>query len=397
MNRLALVAFCFASSLPVRAMAEPSGWTAQELSYWLPKPLLGTGPRRLLWWQWLAFPVLVLIGWVFGRLLGWLTRRIVGSAVSPERRELLRQATGPIVLFGNVLFVRVFLASLALEASAEDFVLQFVKAGFLVSIFWALWRTIDVASRLTVESAWARSNAAALGLLPAVRRMAKIATAAMAVIAVLAELGYPVASLLAGLGIGGLALALAAQKTVENLIGSVAIGVDQPFRVGDVVRIENVVGTVEAIGLRSTRIRTPDRTVVTYPNGKLADIRTETFGPRDRIVLNSSIYLPLDATAQQVQAVIGGIEGHLLATPAVYRTDPPLVRLSELTSSAMKIDLGVAFATTDWTEYTRLRQETFLAILQIVERAGTRLTPSTQTVQLTGTATDTTPKQVVAL
>ncbi len=91
--------------------------------------------------------------------------------------------------------------------------------------------------------------------------------------ATLAAFGYPVATVLAGLGIGGIALAFGAQKTIENLFGSIALAADQPFRVGDFVRIEDFTGNVERIGMRSTQIRTSDRTLVSLPNGKLADMQ----------------------------------------------------------------------------------------------------------------------------
>ena len=92
-----------------------------------------------------------------------------------------------------------------------------------------------------------------------------------------APLGYPVATVLAGLGIGGIALAFGAQKTIENLFGSISLAADQPFRVGDFVKVEDFTGNVERIGMRSTQIRTLDRTLVTLPNGKLADMRIEDF------------------------------------------------------------------------------------------------------------------------
>src|SRR2546430_16431560 len=104
----------------------------------------------------------------------------------------------------------------------------------------------------------------------------------MTVFAVVSALGCPVASLIAGLGIGGLALALAAQKTVENLFGAFAIGFDQPIREGDFVQIDGVKGSVESIGLRSTRVRTLERTIVCFPNGPPAEPRTANDAEGDR-------------------------------------------------------------------------------------------------------------------
>jgi len=142
----------------------------------------------------------------------------------------------------------------------------------------------------------------------------------MGVVAVLSELGYPVASLIAGLGIGGLALALAlaAQKTVENLFGAFSIGVDQPFQEGDFVRIEDFVGTVESVGLRSTRIRTLDRTLIIMPNGKLADMRIETFSVRDRMRLSCVIGLVYSTTETQMRQVLTGLEARLRAHPKIW-------------------------------------------------------------------------------
>jgi len=346
----------------------------------LPEALFRAGPRGLLRWQWLAFPLLALLGWLFGWLFGWLARRVLRPLLAPERRAALLRLGGPLTLFGAFLFVRAFLGSLALNPPAEEFALQLVKAGFLVALFWALLRLVDLGVHLVANSPWAKTHAAAVGALPTGGRVAKVVTVAMAAIAVLSELGYPVASLIAGLGIGGLAIALAAQKTVENLIGSVAIGIDQPFKVGDFVRIDGVVGTVELIGLRSTRVRTLERTIVSFPNGKLADMRAETFGPRDRILLTTNVVLAFDTRAEQIKAVIAGIEALLAQAPKISKVDAPLVRLSELLPSSMKIEVWAWFDTTDWSEFTRLRQETLLGILEVVERAGTRIALPAQVV-----------------
>jgi hypothetical protein len=134
-------------------------------------------------------------------------------------------------------------------------------------------------------SPWGLTHVASRSLLSLGARIGKVALGIMALVAVISELGYPVTSLIAGLGIGGLAFALASQKTVENLFGAFSIGVDQPFCEGDFIKVEDFSGTVEAIGLRSTRIRTLDRTLITVPNGKLAEMRIETFAVRDRIRL----------------------------------------------------------------------------------------------------------------
>jgi MscS family membrane protein len=205
---------------------------------------------------------------------------------------------------------------------------------------------------------------------------------ALGAVAVLNELGFKVASLLAGVGIGGIALALAAQKTVENVFGSVSIGVDQPFRVGDYVKIEDAVaGTVETIGFRSTRIRTLDRTLVTIPNGKLADMRSETFAARDRIRFFVNLGLAYGTTAAQVRAVLGEIEALLARHPQIH-PEGLSVRLTALAESSLNVEVACWFATADFGAFTRIRQEMLLAFLEIVERAGAELAFPTRTVHL---------------
>ena len=141
------------------------------------------------------------------------------------------------------------------------------------------------------------------------RNLAKVFVAIGGLVATLAAFGYPVATVLAGLGIGGLALAFGAQKTIENLFGSISLAADQPFRVGDFVKVEDFTGNVERIGMRSTQIRTPDRTLVSIPNGQLADMRIEDFASRDRIRFAATVGLVYGTTEPQVRRVVAGHRG----------------------------------------------------------------------------------------
>src|SRR5690606_17113128 len=194
------------------------------------------------------------------------------------------------------------------------------------------------------------SRGTARSLLPLLSRIGKLTIIALSAVAMLAELGYPVASLVAGLGIGGLALALAAQKTVENLFGAFALGVDQPFAVGDFVLIEDFVGTVEKLGLRSTRIRTLDRTLITLPNGRLAEMRLESFTARDRMRLACTVRLAYGTTTSQLKEVLAGLERVLRAHPKIW-PDAVVVRFKELGVSSLDIEIMAWFETPNWGEF----------------------------------------------
>jgi MscS family membrane protein len=203
----------------------------------------------------------------------------------------------------------------------------------------------------------------------------------MGLVAGLSQLGYPVASLLAGLGLGGLALALAAQKTVEHLFGSLSLAVDQPFRVGDFVRVEDFVGTVEDIGLRSTRFRTLDRTVVSIPNGRVADMRLESLTARDRMRLVCTVGVVYGTSSTQLREVLAGLESVLRSHPRIW-PDTVVVRFKELAASSLDIEVMAWFETPDWSEFQLIRQDVLLQFLEVVERAGTSFAFPTRTIHL---------------
>jgi MscS family membrane protein len=209
----------------------------------------------------------------------------------------------------------------------------------------------------------------------------KAGVLAMSAVAMLAQLGYPVASLIAGLGVGGLAFALAAQKTVENMFGAFSLGVDQPFREGDFVKIEDFVGTVEAIGLRSTRVRTLDRTLISIPNGRLSEQRIESYTARDRIRLACTIGLVYDTSSQAIRQVLSGLERVLRDHPKIW-PDAVVVRFSEFGPSSLDIQVMAWFMTQDFGEFQAIRQDVLLDFMRVVEEAGSSFAFPTRTLHV---------------
>jgi MscS family membrane protein len=171
---------------------------------------------------------------------------------------------------------------------------------------------------------------------------------------------------------------------VENLIGSITIGMDRPFRVGDSIQVDGVTGVVEAVGLRSSRIRTLDRTLVTIPNGRLADMRIESYSARDRWRISLQLGLRQDTTAAQMRQVLAGLEGALRGHPAAG-PEAPLVRFAEFKDSCLSIEVQAWVEAADWHEFGRIRGELYLRFMEIVEAAGTGLAFPTQTIHLEST------------
>jgi MscS family membrane protein len=352
----------------------------------LPPTLLATGPWGISVWQWLLIALLLLVAFPLSRLLGSLLVKLLGRVAARTYGRwddlIIANLEGPVVLGWLLVLLRVSLPILGFTEVASERVRPVIAVGVLVLFFWTLLRLADVTSTLLAEQPWAQRRPSARSLLPLARRIVKALVIAMGVVTILSELGYPVASLIAGLGIGGVAVALAGQKTVENLFGAFTIGVDQPFRHGDYVKVEDqVAGTIESVGLRSTRIRTADRSVVTIPNGKLAEMRLETFAPRDRYHLPLQVKLTYGTTAEQLREVLAGIEGVLRSRPSLW-PDDVVVRFSALGASSLDLEVLAWFVEPDFGAFRNTRQEVLLGIMDVVEKAGARFAFPTQTLHV---------------
>jgi MscS family membrane protein len=346
----------------------------------LPKSLLGFGPHELRWWQWLALGPLVVIGWLIGLTITRLSRFVVEHVMSKQQAETMRSMRGPAILGWTIVACYALLPWLGLYEPGQAFVQRGLSAALLVAFFWALWRAVELSQHTISSSQWAKNSLTAHSLLMLGARLGKIAVAAFAFVAVLAELGYPVTSVITGLGIGGVALALAAQKTVENLFGAFSLAVDQPFREGDVIQVDTISGTVEAIGLRSTRIRTVDRTLITIPNGKLAEMRIETVSARDRIRFYALLGVTHAASARMPE-LLRGIEQLLGKNPSILR-DTISVRLVAISDSALSIEAAAMCDTNDYGRFMDVRQALLLALVELIASSGAALAHPVHSVEL---------------
>ncbi len=340
----------------------------------MPDILKTQGPYALYWWQWLALPVLAVLCLALGRVLTWasafVARRLTGRL--PWAGPVLERLAKPVTLGWALVAFWLAMPFLALTLRAEDLLERLLAALGWLAFFWGLVRAVTVAGDRMMAGDWARTRPSARSLASVGVRLGKLVVAALALMVALSELGYPVTSVIAGLGLGGVALALAAQKTVENLFGSLSILADQPFRVGDVVRVDTVEGTVENIGLRSTRLRTVDRTLIVIPNGKLADMRIETLGARDRIRFSTKLQLARTSSADEITRVVELARKRLEQHADVAAADV-FVRFSAVSDQSADIDIAAPIATLDAGRFAAVREELLLALVTVVEEAGARL------------------------
>jgi MscS family membrane protein len=224
-----------------------------------------------------------------------------------------------------------------------------------------------------------RGNAAATSVVPLARRTAKVVLAVLALVVLLQNFGFNVTGFLAGLGVVGLAAALAAQKTVENFFGGLALIADRPVRVGDFCRFGDRVGTIEDIGLWSTRVRTLDRTVVSVPNGEFSSMQLENFAARDRIWMQTTLGLRYETTPDQLRHVLVELKKVLLAHP---RIDPAPARVRFVGFGAYSLDLEVFayVSTSDINEFLAVRQDVYLRFMDVIEASGSGFAFPSQTI-----------------
>jgi MscS family membrane protein len=343
------------------------------LRHILPQTLFNIGPRGLMWWQWLAFPALVLISWLVGHALGIVTRGLLHrlsrrTSATWDDRLFDRTSAGIGLLWGLLLF-RLLLPNLELNPTSLGNVHKVLGVFVVIVTFWMIWRSVDVLIRGMFERPWAVGNPSALSLLSVGGNLARGAVVLIGVVTAIAAMGYPVATVVAGLGIGGIAIAFGAQKTVENLFGSVALAIDQPCRVGDTVKVDDVTGVVERIGSRSTQIRTVERTLVTIPNGKLSDLRIESFAMRDRIKFATTVKLFYDTTEPQLKRVLDGLEQVLRSHRKIW-PDLVLVRFAGFGDSSIDIEVLCWFQTTDYDRFRDYRQDVLLGFMRVVADSG---------------------------
>jgi len=351
----------------------------------LPPALLEAGPLGVPRWQWLALPVVLLASLLAGMFLSRLARALLGRVTKRTAASwddlLVARAGSPLTLLFAAALYKASLPWLGLQAPMQSWVSAVLHVLLVIGGAWLLVRAADVAAETVGKSPWAHTHPASRSLVPLGSRVMKVVLVLFAALALLTTLGYPVTTLIAGLGIGGLALALAAQKTIENLFGAFSIGIDQPLREGDYVAIEGVQGTVEAIGLRSTRIRSLERTLISIPNGKLADMRIESYAVRDRIRLACKLGLVYATTSAQLRQVLTGLEEALRVQPKLW-AEEARVHFVGYGDSSLDIEVEAWFQTTDWAEFLDIRQEVLLAFMSAVEAAGSAFAHPTRMVQL---------------
>ncbi len=325
-------------------------------------------------WQWIGLLLLVLAAFAVSWLATWTAYSLLQPLAARTRtridEELLTTIVKPLRLVVALALFSGGALLLRLAVPAQRFLTGLEKGLAVLVGAWLFLRLIDLGAGLLRERLAREGKLSAVAVLPLGEKTVKVVILAFALIALLQNLGFNVTGILAGLGIGGLAVALAAQKTVENLFGGVSLILDQPVRVGDFCRYGDKLGTVEDIGLRSIKLRSLDRTVVSVPNAEFANLQLENFARRDKIRFYTKLGLRYETTGDQLRWVLAEVRRLLLSHPKVD-PDPARIRFVGYGQSSLDLELFAFVATPDFNEYLAIQEDLLLRIMDIVGASGT--------------------------
>jgi MscS family membrane protein len=335
-------------------------------------------------WQWLAvlvaIPLAAGLGWIVLFLaeipIRWWARRRGQADVANWR-----SVSAPAWLLAGTLAHQFFVRYLGVALLPRHYYFEFSSVAVIIALTWILWRFVRWSLRRLRNRALARGHAGTGSLVLLGERILKAVIFGAGVLGILSNLGFNMSTALAGLGIGGLAIGFGAQKTIENLFGGMSVLGDEVFRVGDVCRFGDRTGVVEDIGLRSTRIRTEDRTLLAIPNGTVATINLENFSRRDKILFKTTIGLRPESQADHVRYVLSEVRRLLYSHPKV-ETKTVRVRLTDVAGSSLSIEVLAYILTQDFNEFAAVREDILLRMLGIVEDAGSGLALPAQTLYI---------------
>jgi MscS family membrane protein len=377
-----LIAADIVSEIP--RMYEHAG--LPEIERRLPKALTTASLGQLQLWVPLALLALLPVLYLVSRLLLWIVLRVTRLAFKLRDRSAPSQLprawkalSGPSAFLLTLGLHRLLAPYVGIPLVHRQYYSRTVTILLLVGVVRWLWRLVDlvterVRDRLQPDNPRTAQSVNVLG-----RRLLKGTALAIALLAGLAAFGVDLTTTLAGLSIGGIALAFAAQKTLENVFGGISVLSDRSIVVGDVCQIGKYVGEVVDVGLRSMQLRTINRTVVYVPNGILATMEVENMSRRDKFLFNPTVNLRYETTLEQLQRVATDIK-ESLAADARIETPTIRARFARFGSYSLDIDVFAYVMAPDYPTFLGVQEELLVRIMGIVKQAGTGLAFPSQTM-----------------
>jgi MscS family membrane protein len=346
--------------------------SAAWLAHYLPAFMTSVELLETPLWKWLALvfaaAVLISLSRLLQRLLVPIFRA-AGSSLMPHGQWTWTEVLTPLarVLLSVAVF-RLIVEVIRPSAVARLYIGRILELIVTASIAWCLVRIVDLFLNRVESNLAARQRFSGRSILRLGRRAASVTIVIVAVLMILSSWGYNTATLVAGLGVGGIAVALAAQQTIANIFGGISVIGDRPVAIGDFGKFGDLIGTVEDIGMRSTRVRTLNRTIVSIPNATFAGSNLENYTMRDKILFNPMFQIKRSTPDEQVWHLIESLHGALEKHPSVELVSTP-VRLTGLTAAAFNIEIFCYVLTPDIDQFYRTQGELFLTINDALQAA----------------------------
>ena len=322
--------------------------------------------------------IAVFVSWLLTSGIIFLIRFAVESTHPRQTRRVLSIFILPIRVYTGVWAFTILTRVIGVSIVARQTLGPIAEVITWLALPWLLWRIIDVIAISAQEHMTKRGG---LSVIAFFRRSIKFFLAAVALVVVINRMGVDVTAGVAALGVGGLALAFGAQKTVENFVNSLTLIVEQPVRLGDFCKVGDITGTVMDIGMRSTRLKTLNRTVVTIPNGVFASLMIENYTLRDRFWFHPVLGLRYETTPDQIRYVLIKIREFLLSHPSV---DSNTVRVKFIKFGASSLDIEV-FAyiyAKDYSKFLDVQEDIMLHIMEIIDESGSGFAFPSQTLYM---------------
>ncbi len=336
-------------------------------------------------WRYFALAILIIMTLIAGRIIGFFIGNIIVKTLKKRRIEWTQQAAKitkwPVAFIVMSALAAPVLPELLLPARLNAILflaLKVIAAGSAVII---AYRLNDAFFDYLAKRAEATETRLDDQLVPLLKKAARVVLILVGVLFVLQNMDVDIGSLMAGLGLGGLAFALAAKDTLANFFGSIMIFADRPFQIGDWVIIQGVEGTVEEVGFRSTRIRTFYKSLVTLPNSKVADAVVDNLGERTYRRLKLNLGLTYSTSAEQMQAFVEGVRAILQANAKIWQ-DYFEVHFNSFGPSSLDVMVYAFLDVKSWTEELSEKHNILLEFLRLAEKLGVSYAFPTQSLHV---------------
>jgi MscS family membrane protein len=358
-------------------------WT-RDLPPWLQQFSLGLGR-----WQWCALAALLLISLILGFAIRHLATmslraryRFPGLEFSQSSKRGTRRAVAILVAAA---IWSLALPNLALPSKTEELILRIVQLVATVAAIWLLTSLWNALCEVLIHRSQTVDKRTERLLVPVTRKFVTAIIVIGGMLAVLSVVGVPVVSIIAGLGIGGLAVALAAKDSVENLFGSLTILFDMPFALGDWVKIDKVEGIVEEINLRSTKIRTFEDSMITLPNSNLIKASVENFGARRYRRQKVTLRFSHDSSPDEVEKFCEDLRTYIKATEGIV-PQKTVVELNEVTEQWIGVLVIGYLDATAAIDELRLRSKLVAQALRLAKKRNLKFAAAVPAVAVPGGA-----------